>query len=187
MTERGKQLHTIADRQITELADLIRTLDEATLRLPCTGREKLGDGTVGAFAQHTAHNYRRIGAFVAASDQMSAAHLTGQPAHRIPRFLRGLGHQTAQHSHNGPDNHRHDEPYTAENASRADLAEQLSAARENLSGIAELTDRQLDTVPPKNSFRFCDGQRTLEQVLTALLKHQDHQVRALQAALSPIQ
>ena len=117
-----------------------------------------------------------------------AGHVTGQPGgHRIPRFLRGLGHQTARHSQNGPDSHRHDEPYTAENTSRADLVEQLSAARENLSGIAELTDRQFDTVPPKGSFRFCDGQRTLEQVLTALLKHQDHQVRAIQAALSPIQ
>jgi hypothetical protein len=188
MTKRGKQLHAIADQQITELADLIRTLDEAALRLPCKGREKLGDGTVGAFVQHTADNYRRIGAFAAASDRMSAGHLTGQPGgHRSPRFLGGLGHQTARHSQNGPDSHRRDEPYTAENTSRSDLIEQLSAARKSLSGIAELTDRQLDTVPPKDSFRFCDGQRTLDQVLTALLKHQDHQVRALQAARSPIQ
>ena len=188
MTERGEQLHTIADQQITELADLIRTLDDAALRLPCPGRENLGDGTVGAFAQHTADNYRRIAAFVAASDRMSAGHVTGQPGgHRIPRFLRGPGHQTPQHSQNGPDSHRHDEPYTAENTSRAELIEEFEGARENLSRIAELTDRQLDAVPPKDSFRYCDGHRTLEQVLTAVLKHQHHQVRALQVALSPTQ
>jgi hypothetical protein len=30
------------------------------LHLPCAGREKLGDGTVGAVAMHTADNYLRI-------------------------------------------------------------------------------------------------------------------------------
>ncbi|MBV8713036.1 MAG: hypothetical protein JOY56_14705 [Solirubrobacterales bacterium] len=43
---------------------------------------------------------------------------------------------------------------------------------------------QLDRVPAKDSFRFCDGERTLEQVLLGLLKHQDHQVQALRAALT---
>ena len=185
MTERGKRLHATADRQITELADLIQTLDEPAWRLSCAGREKLGDGTVAACAKHTAHNYQRIATFVATTDRRSAGHATGQRGgHRIPRFLSALGHQAAEHSPRGPDGHGHDGPYTAENASPADLIEQLSAARENLSGIAELTDRQLDTVAPKDSFRFCDGRRTLEQVLTGLLKHQDHQVHALKAALS---
>lgn len=161
MTERGEQLHATADQQITELTGLIQTLDERSLRLQCAGREKLGDGTVAACAQHTADNYRRIAAFVATSDRTSANHT--------------------------PDSHRHDEPYTAENTSPADLIEQLSGARQGLSRMSELTDRQLDKVPPKDSFRFCDGQRTLEQVLTGLLKHQAHQVRALQAAISSTQ
>jgi hypothetical protein len=43
-----------------------------------------------------------------------------------------------------------------------DRAQELSAAVVRQS---ELTDSQLDQVPPKHSFRFCDGQRTLEQVL----------------------
>jgi hypothetical protein len=64
----------------------------------------------------------------------------------------------------------------------ATVLSQLSASRESLSQIAELTDRQLDAIPPKDSFRFCDGQRTLEQVLASLLKHQSHQVAALTAA-----
>jgi hypothetical protein len=185
MTERGKQLYATVDQQITELIDLIQTLDEPALHRPCAGREQLGDGTVAACAQHTAHNYQRIGTFIATADRTSAGHARRQRGgHRIPPFLRALGHQPAEHSPRGADGHRHDEQYTAENTSPADLIEQLAAARENLSGITELTDRQLDTIPPKDSFRFCDGQRTLGQVLTGLFKHQDHQVRALQSALS---
>jgi hypothetical protein len=49
--------------------------------------------------------------------------------------------------------------------------------------MAELTDDQLDSVPPVGSFRFCDGQRTLEQVVASLLKHQGRQVDAMKAAV----
>ncbi len=48
-----------------------------------------------------------------------------------------------------------------------------------------MTDSQLDAIPPKDSFRFCDGQRSLEQVLASLLKHQAHQFDALKAAIGP--
>jgi hypothetical protein len=65
-----------------------------------------------------------------------------------------------------------------------DLLARLSAARDELTRIVELTDQELDTVPPKDSFRFCDGQRTLEQVLAGLMKHQEHQVQALAAAVT---
>jgi hypothetical protein len=188
MTERGQRLHATADRQITELTDLIQTLDEAAWRLPCAGRERLGDGTVAACARHTAHNYERIATFVAATGRMPAGHATSTRGdHRTPRFLQARGHQAAEHSEPGPDSHGHDQHYTAEATSPADIVEQLSATRERLSSVAELTDRQLDTVPPKDSFRFCDGERTLEQVLTGLLKHQDHPLRALQATISRTQ
>jgi hypothetical protein len=91
MTERGKTLHATADDQIAELTALISTVDEAALRLPCPGREKLGDGTVAASAQHTADNYRRIAGFVETSDRMSAAHEpTHDGAHRIPGFSASL-------------------------------------------------------------------------------------------------
>jgi hypothetical protein len=62
------------------------------------------------------------------------------------------------------------------------VVEQLNASRETLARIAELTHSQLDAVPPKDSFRFCDGQRTLEQVLAGLFKHQAHQLEALRTA-----
>jgi hypothetical protein len=62
------------------------------------------------------------------------------------------------------------------------VVKQLSASRDSLGQIADLTDSQLDAIPPNDSFRFCDGQRTLEQVLANLFKHQDHQADALKAA-----
>jgi hypothetical protein len=134
MTERGQQLHTTADGQIAGLIDLIATIDETRLRLPCPGREKLGDGTVGASVRHTAANYQRIAGFVQTSDR-----------------------------EHGPDAGRHDATYSADSIDLERLVEQLSASRETLGRIAELTDSQLDAIPAKDSFRFCDGQRTLEQ------------------------
>ena len=79
---------------------------------------------------------------------------------------------------------QHDNGYTADNVDLDAVVEQLGAARETLGRIAELTDNQLDAIPPNDSFRFCDGQRTLEQVLASLLKHQGHQVEALKTAVA---
>jgi hypothetical protein len=181
MTERGKQLHATADGRIAELIDLISTLDDVTLRLPCTGREKLGDGTIGASARHTADNYKRIATFIQTSDGMSGTHQpTQHGGHRIPRFLRAPAAGRADHAEHGPGAGPHE--YTANDIDPGAVVRQLSASRETLSQIAELTDSQLDAIPPKGSFRFCDGQRTLEQVLASLLNHQRHQVEALKAA-----
>ena len=185
MTERGKQLHATADGQIAELIALISTLDEAALRRPCPGREKLGDGTVGASARHTADNYERIAGFVQTSDRMSGAHGPAQrrrsshpsvPASDRPR--------TADHAGHDPGAGQHDGGYTADTIDVGAVVEQLSASRDTLGRVAELTDTQLDAIPPDGSFRFCDGQRTLDQVLAALLKHQAHQIDALRTAVA---
>jgi hypothetical protein len=183
MTARGEELHAIAAEQIAELIGLVSTLDEAGLRLPCPGREKLGDGTVAASARHTADNYQRIAAFVETSDRMSGADQPAQHgAHRVPRFLRALGHGPSDHAEHGPSAGQHGDQYTADTTDPRAVVKQLSDSRDSLGRIAELTDSQLDAIPPKDSFRFSDGQRTLEQVLASLLKHQRHQVDALQTA-----
>lgn len=181
MTERGKQLHATADAQVGELIGLISALDEAALRRPCPGREKLGDGTVGASARHTADNYQRIAAFVQTSDRTSSTPAV-QGGHRVPRLLRALGHGPHQHAEHRPGAGEHDDHYTADTVDVGGVITQLLAARETLADIARLTDNQLDAIPPRDSFRFCDGQRTLEGVLASLLKHQRHQVQALIAA-----
>ena len=183
MTQRGQELHATADEQIADLIALISTIDEATLRLPCPGREKLGDGTIGASVRHTADNYQRIAAFVQTSDRMSGAHQPAQPAgHRVSRFLRAIGHGPADHAEHDPGAGQHDGEYTADTIDVGAVVEQLSGSRDTLGRIAELTDTQLDAIPPDGSFRFCDGQRTLEEVLASLLKHQSHALDALKAA-----
>jgi hypothetical protein len=185
MTERANQLHATADAQIDEVIALISTLDEATLRQPCPGREKLGDGTVAACARHTADNYQRIAAFVETSDRISDAdaHAPAKHGgHRIPRLLRALGHRPTSYAEHAPGAGQTEHQYTADNIDPGAVVKRLSASRDTLRQIAELTDSQLDAIPPKDTFRFCDGQRTLEQVLASLFKHQDHQVEALKAA-----
>jgi len=178
MTERGQELSATVERQIAELIDLLARLDQTALRRPCPGREKLGDGTIGAAAQHTADNYKRIADFAQTSDRMSAAH----DGHRIPRFLRALGHGPQNHADHEHGATQHDNGYRADNVDVDAVVEQLNASRNALGRIAEFTDSQLDAVPPKDSFRFCDGQRTLAQVLAGLLKHQAHQLEALRTA-----
>ena len=184
MTERGKQLHATIDHQIAELIDLVSALDEAGLRRPCPGREKLGDGTVGASARHTADNFRRIAGFVQTSDRLSGAHGPArQGGHRIPRLLRASGHGPSDHAEHDSGAGGHDDGYTADTIDVGAVVEQLSTSRATLGRTAAMTDTQLEAIPPDGSFRFCDGQRTLEQVLAGLLKHQAHQIEALRSAL----
>jgi hypothetical protein len=185
MTARGSALHAIADEQIAELTALVSSVDEVALRLPCPGREKLGDGTVGASVRHTADNYRRVTDFVGASDWTSGAHQPSRHGgHRIPRFIRAFRHVPPDHAAHGPGAGQHDDEYTADNIDPRAVIAQLSASRGDLGRTAALTDRQLDAIPPKDSFGFCDGQRTLEQVIASLLKHQRHQLDALNAAIA---
>jgi hypothetical protein len=185
MSERADQLHTTADQQIGDLIDLIATLDEETSRRPCPGRDKLGDGTVAANAGHTADNYERIAAFLATSRRAPAENAPPKHGgHPIPRFLRSHGHGPSDHAEHGPGAGRHDSPYTADNTDLAGVARRLSTTRDALRQIAQLTDGELDAIPPAGSFRFCDGRRTPEHVVASLLKHQEHQLSALNAALA---
>jgi hypothetical protein len=183
MTDRSKQLYATADGQIAELIDLISTLDEVALGLPCPGREKLGDGTLGAAARHTADSYERIAAFAQATAASSTAHEPAQhQGDRIPRLPRGISHGAADRAAHGPAGGHEEHRYAAASTDVGVVVTQLVAARGAFGAIAELADTQLNAIPAKDSFRFCDGQRTLEQVLAGLLKHQSHQVAALRAA-----
>jgi hypothetical protein len=161
MSERGIELLETAERQILELIDLLSARGEGALSLPCPGREKLGDGTVAALASHTADNYLRIG-----------------------RFLEARGHARRSHADNTHDGRTNDGEYTAENVELHGLLQRLSAGRDALKLLADLTDDRLDTVPPAAGFKFCDGQRTLEQVVAGLLNHQAHQIDAVRAAIA---
>jgi hypothetical protein len=151
--ERATKLVRTADAQISELIGLLSIRDEAILQRPCPGRQKLGDGTIAACAEHTANNYLRIG-----------------------EFLRG----ELENTHDAPSTHG--SHAGADRIDRKELLERLSRGRTALAVLAELTDEQLDAVPPASEMKFCDGQRTLEQILNSLLNHQNHQLDALRAA-----
>lgn len=151
MSARGEQLQAVAGDQLARLARVVAALDADGAREPCPGRAKLGDGSIGSVATHTARNYERIAGFVAGETGASAA--------------ADQGHGSARAFDGGA------------------LARQLASARAQLGALGALSDDELDAVPPAESFRFCDGQRTFEQVLTALLTHQDHQLDAIEAAV----
>jgi hypothetical protein len=179
MSERATQLFQIAEGQLSELIELISTRNEAALNLPCPARKKLGDGTVAACASHTAENYLRVAAFLRGEDHSTVAHSQEtRGSHRIPSFLRARSHGR---SHTDS---THSAPHGAENVDRPGLLDRLSAGRDALGLLAELTDAQLDAVPPAGDMKFCDGQRTLDQVVANLLNHQSHQLDALRAALT---
>jgi hypothetical protein len=79
----------------------------------------------------------------------------------------------------------HDSGYTADDVDLDGLLNRLAAARHAFGLLAELSDERLDTVPPAGSFRFCDGQRTLDQVVGGLLMHQSHQIDAIVRSPGP--
>ncbi len=155
MGERGAQLLQTARGQISELVGLLSTHGDAALTRPCPGRGTLGDGTVGATAMHAADNYGRIAGFLQAT-------VGGPGSYR-------------ESGHGGH--------YRAEDVDLDDLLERLARALNAVNLVGELSDEHLHEVPPRSDMRFCDGQRTLEQVLTSLLRHQRHQVDALRAAV----
>jgi hypothetical protein len=156
MSLRAEQLQETADRQISTLVERLSAAGKPGLVRPCPGREKLGDGTVGAVAAHAADNYHRIARFAGAIPDSGAQNHSGQRS----------------------------EGYRATQVELDALLARLAAARDALVTIAQLSDEQLDSVPPAGAMKFADGERTLEQIVASLLKHQHHQVDALARGLS---
>jgi uncharacterized damage-inducible protein DinB len=104
-----------------------------------------------------------------------AAHIAGNYL-RIARFVTSGGESDA--------GERAGQHAAAASIELDDLLARLGAARNALAAIAQLTDEQLDAVPPASAMKFTDGERTREQILTRLLNHQRHQLDAVAAGLS---
>jgi hypothetical protein len=153
MVVRGEQLQMTVDGQLERLQRVVAATDAVRARQPCPGRAKLGDGSIGTVVTHTVGNYSRIADFLAGGGSEDTAHT----------------HHRHAHGHEG-------------GFDPSEVAGRLEAIRSRFHTIGALDNEQLDSVPPAESFRFCDGQRTLEQVLTALLQHQGHQLDALETA-----
>ncbi|HXD54785.1 MAG TPA: DinB family protein [Solirubrobacteraceae bacterium] len=187
MGARAKALSATAESQITELIERLEACEESVLRRPCPGRERLGDGTVGAVCAHVAQSYGRIAGFLAGEQPLPARAPAGEqpsparePAGARRRALASLLRRRGGH---GP--WMHGPAAEGEEADRPTLIARLTRARTSLGALEGLTDAQLDAVPPaEEAMRFCDGERTLEQVVSALLRHQGHQVAALKGAFA---
>jgi hypothetical protein len=165
MSERGTDLMTKANRQLDEIAEFLATLDEADLGKPCDERAEetvgvagahRGGDTVGDTAAHMADGYNHLG-----------------------RLLQTTGH--APGSPTTGDHHRHDHARTPE--ALPDLLARLRAGKARIALLADLTDQQLDSVPPAVGM-FSDGRRTLEQVLEAVMDHQAAHLATLKRAVA---
>jgi hypothetical protein len=180
MGQRGTRLAQTLGEQLDESLATVTALDAQTIGRACGGRERLGDGTVGACAQHAADNYERIIVFLGAAADSRSAHV---PAARRPHLLsRRRGSAAHQRRDHAPPGSHGGGVYSADAFDRDRTRATLLALRDQVSA-ARLSDSQLDIIPPAGSFRFCDGKRAFEQVLLALLTHQRHQLDALAAAV----
>jgi len=159
MGERGTRLMEKANGQLSEIIEFFGTLDEADLRKPCadeSAEHSAGD-TVGAVAAHMAEGYHHLGRFLQA-----AGYVPGQPA--------------------AGNNHGHDHGHAPE--ALPGIRDRLTAGKVPLGLLADLTDEQLDSVPPAGSSRFSDGRRTLEQVIDAVIAHQAAHLVTLKRAVA---
>lgn len=161
MSGRGEKLMGKVTRQIDDIAEVFATLSEADLAKPRPASEESGKSghvakgrSVGDAAAHIAEGY-----------------------HFIVRFLRRAGHVPGAPA--GVRIHgRGPEP------SLPELRKRLAEAKPEVGVIADLTDEQLDNVPPPKSSRFSDGRRSLEQVIEEAIAHQAGHLNDLKRAVA---
>ncbi len=167
MSERGTQLMAKADGQLSEMIEFFGTLDEADLRKPCpddSAEDRAGD-TVGTVAAHMAQGYHFLGKFLQAEGYVPGSPATGNRRGRGHRYRPGHGR-------------------TFPPAALPDVVDRLTGAKAPIGLLADLTDEQLDSVPPAGSSRFSDGSRTLEQVIDEVIAHQAAQLVRLKRAVA---
>jgi hypothetical protein len=166
MSARGIDLMTKASRQLDEIAEFLGTLEETDLGKPCAdesagetvgaaGAHGGGD-TVGETAAHMADGYDQLGRLLQTTGYVPGSPTTG-------------------------DNHKHDHARTPE--ALPDLLARLVGGKARIALLADLTDEQLDSVPPAVGM-FSDGRRTLEQVLEAVIAHQAAHLATLKRAVA---
>ena len=167
MSERGTRLMAKADRQLSEMIEFFGTLDKADLHKPCPG-ESTEDGagdTAGAVAAHMSQGYRFLGKFLQADGYVAESPATGN--------RKGRGHR-----------YRPCHGRTLPPAVLPDMVDRLTGGKAPIGLLADLTDEQLDSVPPAGSSRFSDGRRTLEQVIDKVIAHQAAHLMTLKRAVA---
>jgi hypothetical protein len=159
VSERGIELMTIVSRQLDEMAGFFGALDEADLRKPCPD-DDAGD-TVGAVAAHAAEVYHYLG-----------------------RFLRATGHVPGSPATGNSQSHGHGRASPELLPHLPDLLDRLTAGKAPIGLLADLTDEQLDSVPPAGSGRFSNGRRSLAGTIDAVIAYQATHLVMLKRAVA---
>jgi ubiquinone/menaquinone biosynthesis C-methylase UbiE len=162
VNERGTELMRKASRQLDEIAEFFGTLNDADLRKPCPGDS--GGDTVGAVAAHMAQGYHFLGKFLQAGGYVPGSAATGNRKGRGHCYRKGHGCTFAP-------------------AALPDVVDRLTGGKAPIGLLADLTDEQLDSVPPAGSSRFSNGSRTLEQVIDEVIAHQAAHLMRLKGAV----
>lgn len=158
MSERGTELMAKVSRQLDEMAEFVRNLNEADLRKPCPD-DDAGD-TVGAVVAHMAEGYHSVGRFLQSTGYVPGSLATGK-----------------SHGHG----HGHERAHAPEAV--PDVLDRLTSGKTPIGLLADLTDEQFDSVPPAVN-RFADGRRTLERVIDAVIAHQAAHLVTLERAVT---
>ena len=161
MSERAEGLMQKVIRQIDDIAEVFATLSEADLAKPRPPGEESGKSdhvakgrTLGDAASHIAEGYHFIVRFLE-----SAGYVPGGPA---GGSIHGRGPAP----------------------SLPELRKRVGEAKAEVSVIADLTDEQLDSVPPPKSSRFSDGRRSLERVIEEAIAHQAEHLNDLKRTVA---
>jgi len=161
MSARGEALMNKVTRQIEDIAQVFATLSDSDLSRPrSTGedsdrtRHAAKGNSVGDAAAHIAEGYHFIARFLRSAGYVSGAPAGGSIHGRAP----------------APD--------------LPALRKRLDQAKTEVGVIADLTDEQLESVPPARSSRFSNGRRSLEQVIEEAITHQAQHLADLKAAVA---
>jgi hypothetical protein len=129
-----------------------------------SAEDSVGD-TVGAVAAHMTQGYHFLGKFLQANGYVPGSPATGNRKGRGHRYRPG---------------HRR----TLPPAALPGVVDRLTARKAPIDLLVDLTDEQLDSVPPAGSSQFSDGSRTLEQVIDKVIAYQAARLVTLKRAIA---
>ena len=124
---------------------------------------------------HTADNYGRIAGFVDGDRLRPAAEIA-------PQSSRALGTPQRPATGSAATTWARRRLHRRQRRARP-RRRGVSTSRAALRRLAELTDAQLDPVPPERT-PVLRRERALNEILASLLKHQQHQLDAVKTALT---
>jgi hypothetical protein len=161
LSSRANEIVRNVDRTNLELADMLASLTEADLALPCADPS---GGTVSEIVTHLSEGAPEVFAYLAAV--LSGSYTP--PAPKAP--IDSQHHHDHDHDHDGQ--HDHDGGATPQSVQPAVVLELVRARRQIFTEfLAKLTDEQLESVAPVAP-GITDGTRTLAEVIDDMIDHQ---------------